>query len=129
MKTVTAAIIVHNHKVLIAQRKHGKNLEYFWEFPGGKLEKGETLPQCLKREISEELRLDISVGNFFMESRYEYDFGTISLHAFWASCAGEEINFMDSHEQIRWVSCGELDQYTFAPADRPIVRKLQETGF
>ena len=82
MKIVTAAIIIHNGKILIAQRKHGKNQEYLWEFPGGKQEAGETLEECLHREIMEELRLDITVEKFFTESRYDYESGSISLHAF-----------------------------------------------
>lgn len=125
MKTVTAAIIEHNGKVLIAQRKHGKNQEYLWEFPGGKLEEGETLEECLHREIMEELHLEIAVGEFFMESRYDYDSGSISLNAFFASASKEHITYMDSHEQVKWISPQEISDYNFAPADVPIVEKLK----
>ena len=68
MKRVAAGIIVCNNKILIAQRKRGKDLEYFWEFPGGKIEPGETCEECLHREIMEEFNLEIRVGKFFMEN-------------------------------------------------------------
>ena len=124
MKIVSAGIIICNHKILIAQRIRGKSLEYMWEFPGGKLEDGETLPQCLKREISEELGLDITVGKFFMTSEYRYEFGTIQLNAFFAESPTLQIDKLNAHEDYRWVSPRELKNYTFAPADIPIVEKL-----
>lgn len=124
MKIVSAGIIICEHKILIAQRIHGKSLEYMWEFPGGKLEEGETLPQCLKREISEELGLDITVGEFFMKSDYHYEFGTIQLNAFFAESQTQNIAKLEAHEDYRWVSPHELKNYAFAPADMPIVEKL-----
>ena len=125
MKTVAAGIVMYNGKILIAQRIHGKSLAYKWEFPGGKLEAGETLPECLKRELQEELHLDVNVKDFFMETRYDYGEFSISLNAFWAESQTDKIDYMDSHEQIKWVSLKDLSNYTFAPVDRPIVLKLQ----
>lgn len=129
LKKVAAGIIVHNHKVLIAQRKHGKSLEYFWEFPGGKLEEGETLPQCLQRELMEELNLPIVVGNFFMTSSYDYDFGTIELNAYWATCEKEDLSYHPDHEQACWVTLEEIDKYDFPPADKPVLAALKKVGF
>ena len=129
LKKVAAGIIVHNHKVLIAQRKHGKSLEYFWEFPGGKLEEGETLPQCLQRELMEELNLSIVVGEYFMTSSYDYDFGTIELNAYWATCEQEDLNYHPDHEQARWVTLEEIDKYDFPPADKPVLEALKKVGF
>jgi ADP-ribose pyrophosphatase len=83
MKEVTAAIILKDNKVLIAQRAAGENLAGNWEFPGGKIEPGETLQECLKREIDEEFEVDIEVLDFFGESTYSYHNGTIILIAFW----------------------------------------------
>lgn len=128
MKIVTAAIIFHGGKILIAQRKHGKNQEYLWEFPGGKQEAGETLEECLHREIMEELRLDITVGKFFTESRYDYESGSISLRIFFASCSQSDISYMDSHEQVSWVLPSRLPEYNFAPADIPVVERLLKSG-
>ncbi len=128
MKIVTAGIICHKDKILIAQRKLNKSLGGLWEFPGGKLEEGETLEQCLKREIWEELHLEISIKKFFMKSDFSYDFGTISLNAFFAESPTQQIDYMDSHEAIRWVSISELKNYEFPPADKPIIEKLEQTG-
>ena len=66
MKQVSAGIIICNDRILIARRSHNKSNAALWEFPGGKQEPGETMPECLRREISEELHLDIEVGSFFM---------------------------------------------------------------
>ena len=125
MKTILAGIIFHNDKILIAQRKHGKNQEYLWEFPGGKLEEGETLEQCLHRELWEELRLRVDIKRFFMHSRYTYPQGEIDLQAYLCTSLDEDISFLDSHEQVKWVMASELSSYTFAPADKPIVAALQ----
>lgn len=127
MKIVTAGIIYNNGKILIAQRKLNKSLGGLWEFPGGKLEEGETMEQCLKREIQEELHLDVTVKKFFMKSEFTYDFGTISLNAFFAESPTQEITYMDSHEATRWIKISELKDYDFPPADKPIVEKLEQT--
>lgn len=127
MKRVTAAIIKYQEKILIAQRKKEKNQGLLWEFPGGKQEQGETLEDCLKREIMEELHLPIIIEKFFMDTEYHYQEGAIQLFAYFARCERNKIDYMDSHEQIKWVSLKDLSNYTFAPADRPIVLKLQST--
>lgn len=121
---VTAGLIVCDGLILIAQRKHGKSQEYKWEFPGGKLEVGETLEACLQRELMEEMQLEIAVGEHFIDSAYDYDFGTVVLHAFWATCTSRNIPVVNDHEQYKWVTFAELSQYDFAPADRPIVAAL-----
>ena len=125
---VAAGIIVCKGHILIAQRKHGKDLEYKWEFPGGKLEQGETYEQCLARELLEEMNLPIVVGDHFMDTAYDYDFGRVELHCYKAVCAQEQISELNEHEQYRWVPAGELVQYDFAPADKPIIAALLETG-
>ena len=125
MKRVTAAIIKYQEKILIAQRKKEKNQGLLWEFPGGKQEQGETLEDCLKREIMEELHLPIIIEKFFMDTEYHYQEGAIQLFAYFARCERNKIDYMDSHEQIKWVALKDLSNYTFAPADRPIVLKLQ----
>lgn len=126
MKIVTAGIIYHQNKILIAQRSRNKKPALLWEFPGGKLEDGETLEQCLKREIKEEFDLDINVKNFFMTSDYEYDFGSIRLQAFFAEAPSDKIGCLNSHETYCWVPISDLGNYTFSPADIPIVQALLE---
>lgn len=123
-RDVAAGLIMCGGKLLIAQRKHGKSLEYKWEFPGGKLEQGETLEECLKREMMEEMQLEIVVGEHFADSSYDYDFGTIVLHSFWATCKSRDIPVVLEHEQYKWVNPKDLPQYDFAPADKPIIEAI-----
>jgi 8-oxo-dGTP diphosphatase len=82
MIDVTAAILVKDGKILIAKRKSSDKIPDKWEFPGGKLEAGETPRECLKREIQEEFGIDVSVGEFLGESMYHYDLGPIRLLAY-----------------------------------------------
>ena len=125
MKQVSAGIIICNHKILIARRNHNKSNAELWEFPGGKQEPGETMPECLRREIAEELHLDIEVGSFFMQSTYEYAQGAVCLHAYYAYCKNEDISFHSDHDRLAWVTPNELGQYEFSPADIPIRDALQ----
>ncbi|HBP65032.1 MAG TPA: 8-oxo-dGTP diphosphatase MutT [Desulfosporosinus sp.] len=124
MKVVTAAIILKDNKVLIAQRAPGENLAGKWEFPGGKIETGETPQECVKREIREELEVHIEVLDFFGESIYEYHSGTIKLMAYWCKWILGKFT-LNVHSQIVWVNGQELDLYDFAPADLPLVEKLK----
>ena len=125
MKQVSAGIIICKNKILIARRNHHKSLSGLWEFPGGKQEEGETLQECLKREIMEELHLEISVGDFLMQSIYEYEHGAICLNAYYAYADNDEINFHSDHDSIKWVTPIELDNYDFSPADIPIKNALK----
>ncbi len=124
MKEVTAAILRKEDKVLIAQRAPGENLAGKWEFPGGKIEPGETPQECLKREIREELDVDIDVLDFFAESIYTYHSGTIKLIAFWCQWISKDFK-LSVHSRIEWVTRQELDLYDFAPADLPLVEQLK----
>lgn len=124
MKDVTAAIILINDRVLIAQRAPKERLAGKWEFPGGKVEIGETLQECLKREIREEFDVSIEVMGLFGESIYEYEIGRIKLIAFWCKWISGDFN-LKVHSRIEWVDTNELDLYDFAPADIPLMRKLK----
>jgi len=126
MKRVAAGVIICHNKVLIAQRKHGKDLEFFWEFPGGKIEAGETPEECLHREIMEEFNMEVRVGKFFMETAYDYSFGQFVLEVYFAACPDPEIPDLFEHEQARWVNVKELPEYDFSPADVPVVEALQK---
>jgi 8-oxo-dGTP diphosphatase len=127
-KTVTAAILERDGCVLLAQRPAGDPLALMWEFPGGTVEQGETPEECLRREMAEELGIDVDVTAFFGENRHRYDHGQIRLKAYkvrWISgliCPAV-------HAAVRWVPIGELPGYELAPADRPFAdRLLRETG-
>ncbi len=124
MIEVTAAIIQHEGKVLIARRPAGDPLAGEWEFPGGKIEPGETPQECLRREIKEELSIDISVGDYFSDSIYHYPTKTIHLAAYWSTWIKGEIE-LRSHDAVEWISISNLNQFNFAPADVPFINKLR----
>ena len=124
MKKVTAAIITYsNNKILIAQRNKEDKLSLKWEFPGGKIKEGETPEECLKREIKEELCLDIKVGEFFEKSIYHSDSGSIELLAYFANVLSGTTKLI-VHNDVQWVDLNEISTYDFAPADVPIVESL-----
>lgn len=124
MKKVAAALLVNEKKILIAQRKSTDKLAGMWEFPGGKLELGETLEECLKREMYEEFGIEVKVGEFFEESTFHYEAGTIVLYAYWCTWISGEMIAVD-HDDFKWVTVDEMKNYDFAPADVPFVNKLR----
>jgi 8-oxo-dGTP diphosphatase len=123
MIDVTAAILIKDDKVFIAKRKPGGKLPDKWEFPGGKVESGESPRECLQREMQEEFGIDIRVGRFLGESVYHYPHGTIRLLAYQAAWRGGDLSLKD-HAEYAWVKCDRLEGFDFAPADLPFVHKL-----
>lgn len=121
---VTAAIITNGGKVFIAKRKLTGRMPGLWEFPGGRVEVGETPEQCLKRELYEEFEIDVEVGQFLGFNTHNYDFGTIELMAFRASIIVGELK-MNDHAEMAWVKPGDLGKYDFAPADVPFVQSIR----
>jgi 8-oxo-dGTP diphosphatase len=124
MIKVTAAIIMESGKVFIAKRKPPGRMPGLWEFPGGKIENGETPENCLKRELKEELDVDAQIGRHIGTSVYKYDFYTVELMAFRTRIVTGEIKLHD-HADMAWVAPGELDKYAFAPADLPFVEMIR----
>lgn len=124
---VAAGLICHEGRYLIAKRKAGVHLAGFWEFPGGKRESGETLEECLQRELFEELSIRINTPIPFRIIRHAYSEKTVELHFF--RCAIEEglAAPLDCAE-IRWVYPHEMEGFQFPPADRPIIDALQQEG-
>jgi 8-oxo-dGTP diphosphatase len=125
MIDVTAAILIENGSVLIARRRPGASQAGLWEFPGGKVRPGESPAQCLKREIREELGIEIVVGEFFGESVHAYADQTIRLLAYRVRAEGGEMSLND-HAELAWVATADLDRYRFCPADVPFTEKLQK---
>ncbi len=123
MKTVTAAILIDNGNIFIAQRQADDKLPSKWEFPGGKVEHGETLQECLKREMKEEFGMDVSVSESFGESVYHYEHGSVKLIAFLTVWEGGACK-PTVHQDCRWIPLKDLASYDFAPADVPFVEKL-----
>ena len=124
---VTAAIIRQDGKYLICQRAHHDELLLMWEFPGAKLEPGETLEECITRECQEELGIDIRLCGEFGKTSYPYKQWQLVFTFFDAEIAAGTLA-TTVHEQIRWVSAAELIEYTFCPADVEIVEKLVNGG-
>lgn len=124
MKDVTAAIILKDNKVLIARRAPDERMAGKWEFPGGKIERGETPQQCLSREIREELDVSVEVLDFFGESIYRYEHGEIRLLAYFCRWISGGFS-LHVHSSIKWVGKDELSSFDFAPADIPLVDKLK----
>jgi A/G-specific adenine glycosylase len=110
--------------VLIAQRPFSGRLGGLWEFPGGKQENGETLPQCLRREIKEELGLRIKVGKFIAAIDHAYTHFTITLHAFECVVTSGRPQTLGV-EKIKWIRMKELDRYAFAKTDLKIIAALR----
>ena len=123
---VVGAIIVKNGKILCAQRGYDKSLAGFWEFPGGKIESGETATQALKREIREELLFEISdEPEKFISTSFESEFGIVNLTTF-ICYIKKGIPTLTEHIAIKWLKQEELEQLEWAPADIPTVSELKK---
>lgn len=125
MREVTAAIIYRDSQVLIARRGPESKLAGFWEFPGGKVEKGETRQQCLERELNEELGVETEVGEEIAESEYHYDHGSFLIIAIEATLKSSDI-VLKEHDRIEWVQLADLDKYKLAPADIPLAKSVRQ---
>lgn len=123
MKEVTAAIIRDKDKILICQRAQDDECGLLWEFPGGKLEDGETLVECICREIKEELNLNINVLGVFTRSIYKFNGKEIHFTVFNAEILSGEIK-LNVHNDAKWVTIKELINYEFMPADIEFVDKV-----
>lgn len=127
--TVSAAIIVENKKILCVQRNKGKYdyISYKYEFPGGKLEESENEEEALKREISEELNLEIDVAEKFLVVTHEYLDFNLTMHSFLCKANTEKL-VLKEHIDAKWLCKSELIELDWAAADLPIVSKLINTN-
>ena len=116
MIEVTAAIIRKEGKFLICQRPKGKNCELLWEFPGGKIERGETGEQCIVREIQEELGVTLRVLRKLTDVAYEYPDRTVHLHFYVTEIESGEL-IRKEHNAFAWITKADIPNYQFCPAD------------
>ncbi len=122
--SVVAAIIVRDGEVFATQRGYG-DWKGWWEFPGGKVEKGESPEDALRREIREELASDVAVGELFATVQYDYPDFHLSMQCFLCSLLNGELKLLE-HQSARWLSKNQLNTVKWLPADESIILKLKQ---
>ena len=125
MTEVVAALIWDKNRFLACQRPAHKARGLLWEFVGGKVEPGETREQALIRECQEELAVTVAVQDVFMAVDHVYPDLTVHLTLFNASITEGTPQKLE-HNDLRWITVEEIDQYEFCPADEEILRRLKE---
>ncbi|MCD8117506.1 MAG: 8-oxo-dGTP diphosphatase MutT [Oscillospiraceae bacterium] len=125
MLEVTAAIIRQDERVLICQRPANKDCGLLWEFPGGKIEAGETGERCIIRECQEELGVTLRVERKLTDITYEYPDRIVHLH-FYLCCIVQGKLERKEHAAFAWVTNREIAAYEFCPADAVVVQMLCE---
>jgi 8-oxo-dGTP diphosphatase len=122
---VVAAIIYHNDKILCVQRGYSKYdyINQKFEFPGGKVEKGETDGEALIREIKEELEMEISEMNFLIKVEHEYPDFQITMNCFECKTKTKDLT-LNEHIDYKWLDKSELESLDWAAADTPIVNRI-----
>lgn len=126
---VVAAIIYHENKILCVQRGENK-YDYIskkYEFPGGKMESGESKEETVKREILEELHMDIEVQDEFLTVDHQYPDFHLTMHSFKCSTTNESLTLTE-HIDFKWLEISEMSGLDWAAADVPIVEKLVSNG-
>tara|TARA_B110000114_G_C14934984_1_gene333943 strand:+ start:15 stop:419 length:405 start_codon:yes stop_codon:yes gene_type:complete len=126
---VVAAIIKYEGEILCVQRGDHK-LKYIankYEFPGGKVEAGESREQAIIREIKEELDMDISVNDLLITIDHEYPDFCITMHCFYCECKSKDLT-LNEHTEFKWLLQSELESLDWAAADIPVVNKLRNSG-
>jgi len=123
---VVAAIIEQDDAFLLTRRQKGVHLEGLWEFPGGKVDKGETHAQALKRELREELGVDVDVQELRFHTTHDYDERSVSLYFYQCRLRGTPQPVLG--QQMRWVPRGELSTLGFPPADAELITMLMESA-
>ena len=122
---VVGAVLVHDGRVFAAKRGPGKSMAGYWEFPGGKVEAAETPEKALARELREELKIDVTVGEFIVTATHEAGTAVIELSTYLCTII-EGVPVLTEHEEFRWLPVSELSDVEWAPADIPTVELLRE---
>lgn len=126
MKTinVVAAVIMKEGRVFATQRGYGE-FKDGWEFPGGKVEAGESPEEALRREIREELEVEVNVGDLIDTIEYDYPAFHLSMKCYACTIAGGSPHLLE-HEAARWLSADQLDSVAWLPADITLIPKIAE---
>ena len=123
MRIVVAAAVIEDHgRFFLTRRPEGTHLEGCWEFPGGKCEPGETLADCLKRELLEELGAEVSVGGEILNVAHDYPDRTVELHFIACSLLNSPVPLLG--QEMRWVARAELASLDLPPADAELIDLL-----
>lgn len=130
IKVAGVAIIDQDkNKVLAGKRNADRLVGGMWEFPGGKIEKGETPQEAAKIELKEEFHDEVQIGPQLDETvSYEYDFGIVKLTVFFAKLLTNNFDLV-AHSEVEWLSADEVQKLNWAPADAPLVKELARTNF
>lgn len=123
---IAAVILLNGDKILIAKRAEGGNCGGKWEFPGGKVEKGETLEQCAIRECQEELGVTVHLTGLFGTANHRYPDNTVAI-TFYTGIILQGDPLPRVHQQLAWVTSGQLGEYSFCTANQDILEKLSRT--
>ena len=121
---VVAAIIRKGDRIFATQRGYGEWKDW-WEFPGGKMEEGESPEEALVREIREELSTEISVEELLCTVEYDYPKFHLTMHCYWCSLVTEALH-LNEHEAARWLTSDELDSVDWLPADLLVVKAIKK---
>lgn len=121
---VVAAIIRHDDKIFATQRGYG-DFKDGWEFPGGKMEAGETPQQALVREIQEELDTEVEVGELIETVEYDYPQFHLTMHCFWCTIKSGDL-VLKEHEAAQWLTKETLDSVEWLPADKGLIESIRK---
>jgi 8-oxo-dGTP diphosphatase len=123
---VVAAVIERDGRFLLTRRQKGVHLEGMWEFPGGKIDPDETHAAALRREMREELDVDVSIGELALATTHAYTEKTVALYFYRCALIGTPRPVLG--QEMRWVTREELSALAFPPADEDLIRLLTQTA-
>lgn len=124
---VVAAVIYDGDKILITKRSGGE-FDGMWEFPGGKIESGETHREALERELMEELSIGASMEQYLMTLTHQYETFHLTMHLYWTKIVSGTLT-LNEHSDFKWISKEELEGVNWVPADVVVVERIIESNF